>query len=128
MNVRRVVTGHDVRGKAVFVSDEQIAPTIVGLLPGLEFHRLWGGDEAPRFPDDGVMPAARSYFPPLGGFRFSFFTLPPRARDNAETVPTDVGAALIELETRLPGLAQYMERDTPGMHTTPTVDFEVVLS
>ena len=33
-----------------------------------------------------------------------------------------------EFEAKLPGLAQYLEPDTPGMHTTPTIDFEVVLS
>jgi hypothetical protein len=50
MDVRRVVTGHDEAGRAVFVSDEQVAPIVPSLLPGNEFHRLWGGDEAPHFP------------------------------------------------------------------------------
>ena len=67
MNVRRVVTGHDDRGKAVFVSDECVAPTTVTLLPGFAFHRLWGGDSTPRFPDDGSMPPFVNYFPPIGG-------------------------------------------------------------
>jgi hypothetical protein len=75
MDVRRVVTGHDAAGKAVFVSDEAVAPVSASLLPGNEFHRLWGGDEAPRFPDDGSAPPQGAYFPPVGGFRFGFFTL-----------------------------------------------------
>jgi mannose-6-phosphate isomerase-like protein (cupin superfamily) len=127
MDVRRVVTGHDADGKAVFVSDEQVTPVRPALLPGSEFHRLWGGDEAPRFPDDGTTPDHSGYFPPVGGFRFGFFTLPP---DEGRGVPADldVGAALSELEELLPGLAGHMEPDEPGMHTTATVDFEVVLS
>jgi mannose-6-phosphate isomerase-like protein (cupin superfamily) len=127
MDVRRVVTGHDAAGKAVFVSDEEVAPVAPDLLPGSEFHRLWGGDEAPRFPDDGAMPPHSTYFPPVGGFRFGLFTLPP---DGGAGVPegVDVAAALAQLEEQLPGLAQHMEPDEPGMHTTATVDFEVVLS
>ena len=39
----------------------------------------------------------------------------------------DRGAALAEMEALLPGLAGHMERDSPGMHTTATIDFEVVL-
>jgi mannose-6-phosphate isomerase-like protein (cupin superfamily) len=126
MEVRRVVTGHDDAGKAVFASDERVAPVAPALLPGSEFHRLWGGDEAPRFPDDGSMPEHSSYFPPVGGFRFGFFTIPP---DGGAGVPAglDVEAALAELAQELPGLAEHMEPDDPGMHTTATIDFEVVL-
>ncbi|HEY9555197.1 MAG TPA: cupin domain-containing protein [Acidimicrobiales bacterium] len=127
MDVRRVVTGHDSDGKAIFVSDEAVAPVAPVLMPGSEFHRLWGGDEAPRFPDAGDQPAAGSYFPPVGGFRFGLFTLPP-AGAPGPPADVDVAAALAELEENLPGLAAHMEPEEPGMHTTATIDFEVVLS
>jgi hypothetical protein len=122
-----VVTGHDAQGKAVFVSDQQVAPITAALIPGVEFHRLWGADVPPRFPDDGSMPAPGTYFPPVGGFRFAFFTLPPGKSAIRPAAP-DVAVGVQELETKLPGLVQYMEPDTPGMHTTPTIDFEVVLA
>lgn len=126
MDVRRVVTGHDAGGKAVFVSDDAVVPATPQLLPGSEFHRLWGTDEAPSFPDDGSMPPHHGYFPPVGGVRFGFFTIPP---DGGAGAPSDldVAAALAELEEALPGMAGHMELDDPGMHTTATVDFEVVL-
>ena len=129
MNVRRVVTGHDQNGKAVFVSNEQVKPITASLVPGVEFHRLWGSDTAPTFPDSGNMPSFATYFPPVGGFRFWFFSLPPRRRgtDGDAAAATTDPAALNEFETKLPGLLQYLEPDTPGMHTTPTIDFEVVL-
>jgi hypothetical protein len=91
VDVRRVVTGHDAQGKAVFVSDQQVAPITAALIPGVEFHRLWGADVPPRFPDDGSMPAPGTYFPPVGGFRFAFFTLPPgksAIRPAAPTLPS----------------------------------------
>jgi mannose-6-phosphate isomerase-like protein (cupin superfamily) len=130
MKVRRVVTGHDDDGRAVFASDEQVEATTLKLLPGSAFHQLWGGDETPSFPDDGSMPQRTTYFPPVGGFRFGLYTIPAGGPAEGEGIPPDldVAAALTELEEKLPGLSQYMEPDDPGMHTTPTIDFEVVLS
>ncbi len=125
VNVRRVVTGHDPSGKSIFVSDEAVPPIQPMLLPSAEFHRLWGGDAAPRFPSDGSQPDHSSYFPPVGGFRFGLFSLPP---DNTEP-PTglDVTAALTDMEAGMPGMLRYMDHSDPGMHTTDTIDFEIVL-
>jgi mannose-6-phosphate isomerase-like protein (cupin superfamily) len=128
MQVRRVVTGHDARGKAVFVNDEQVDPISVALLPGVEFYRVWGSDEPAQFPNDGARPAAGGYFPPLGGFRFGFFTLPPGGTGVPPGPDFEFEAALNELEIKLPGLAQYMEPDAPGMHTTPTMDVDLVVA
>jgi mannose-6-phosphate isomerase-like protein (cupin superfamily) len=128
VDVRRVVTGHNVDGKAVFVSDEKVAPLQPRLLPGSEFHRLWGGDDAPHYPDGGAPPAQKMYFPPVGGFRFGFFTIPPQGGGGEVPADLDIQQALGELDELMPGLAQHMEPDAPGMHTTATVDFEVVLS
>jgi hypothetical protein len=60
MKIRRVVTGHDEKGKALFVSDEEVEPLTLAALPGAEFHRLWGADRAPTFPDRGEPPSRRS--------------------------------------------------------------------
>jgi len=127
MRVRRVVTGHSPDGKAVVASDEDVDPVVVALLPGLEFHRLWGGDEPPSFPDAGTLPRHEQYFPPVGGFRFGLFTIPP-ASTGAPPGDIDVEAGLAELEAALPGLARHMEPDAPGMHTTATIDYEYVVS
>jgi hypothetical protein len=126
MKVRRVVTGQVDGGKSVFVSDEEIEPVTLALLPGAEFHRLWGADETVQLPTDGTLPPQRDYFPRGGGFRWGFFTLPP-AGGTGLPEGFDVAAALQEMEEKLPGMAGHMEPDDPGMHTTHTVDFEVVL-
>ena len=126
MNVRRVVTGHDASGKAVFASDEEVAPVTTALMPGTELHRLWGGDEPPTFPDDGSPRPQPNYFPPVGGFRFGLFTLPPAGTEMPPGV--DIEAGLAEMNEKLPGMLDHVEPDNPGMHTTDTIDFEVVLS
>jgi mannose-6-phosphate isomerase-like protein (cupin superfamily) len=127
VNRRRVVTGHDAHGRAVFVKDERVEPITAALLPGVEFHRVWGADATQQFPNDGGPPAAPLYFPPIGGFRFGFFTLPP-ANAGARSEAVDMADGLRELDEKLPGLMQYLEPDAPGMHTTPTVDIDLVIS
>jgi mannose-6-phosphate isomerase-like protein (cupin superfamily) len=127
MDIRRVVTGHDAAGKAVFVDDQMVEPVTFALAPGIEFHRMWGADSIRAFPDDGTRPEATNYFPPRNGFRFGFFTIPP---DGSVELPPDLDleAALAEVERTLPGLAQHLEPDEPGMHTTATIDYGVVIS
>jgi len=127
VKIRRVVTGHDGEGKAVFVNDEEVAPITLSLLPGSEFHRLWGADSTPAFPDNGSRPDAVTYFPPVGGFRFGFFTIPPDGGTGAPA-DIDVDAALAEFQEKLPGMAEYLEYEHPGMHTTATVDYGIVLT
>jgi mannose-6-phosphate isomerase-like protein (cupin superfamily) len=126
MHVRRVVTGHDANERSVFVSDEQVAPITTALMPGTEFHRLWGSDDTVRLPTDGSPPSAPLYFPPVGGFRFGVFTLAP----DSVTLPSDldIGAAINDFQSKLPGLMEKTEPENPGMHTTDTVDFDFVLS
>ena len=126
MAVRCVVTGQTKDGRSVIVADNQVEPVTVSLLPGAEFHRLWGSDTAPTLPTDGTPPRQSGYFPPVGGYRFAFFTLAP----DSVTMPADLDldAALTELGQKLPGLADAMEPDHPGMHTTDTVDLDLVIS
>jgi mannose-6-phosphate isomerase-like protein (cupin superfamily) len=126
MHVRRVVTGHDGAGRSVFASDEWVEPLRPELFPGWEFHALWGADEPPAYPGDGSQPPAPTYFPALDGFRFSFSTIPPHG-----TAPYDgdqPAAAAAAVEAAMPGLLGHMEADDPGMHTTDTIDLEVILS
>jgi mannose-6-phosphate isomerase-like protein (cupin superfamily) len=126
MKVRRVVTGQDPGGKSVFVSDSEVDPIELSILPGTAFHRIWGSDEQPSLPTDGSQPSAPMYFPRADGYRFSFFTLGPDEVALPEDL--DIGAALEELGTKLPGLGEAMEPENPGMHTTDTVDIDVVIS
>ena len=128
MKVRRVVTGHSQSGKATVVSDTEVDATTLDLLPGPEYHELWSADAAPTFPDEGSPDPARMWFPPVGGFRFAMFTVPPQSTALPEDF--DRVAFMRELEETLPGMVSQanMETDNPGMHTTDTIDFEYVMS
>ena len=127
MNVRRVVTGNSADGSAVFTSDERLDPVTLELLPGFEFHSLWGTDSIVELPSDGSRPMTRGYFPPVPGSRFGFLTIPPDAGD-AVPEDLDLTAGLAEFERKLPGMSEHFEPQNPGMHTTATVDYGVVLS
>ena len=101
MKVRTVVTGHDAKGRAVFVRDEQVDGTPI---PGIgELAFLWNADEPATYPNAGNNPAAPGPFPPVGGVRFVIATYSPEF---------DVVAP-----EPLPGM--HMEHgDEPGMHRT----------
>ncbi len=125
MEIRQVVTGHDAGGRSVFVADTVVHGVRPALIPGSEFHVMWGADAAATYPGDGTRPATTAYFPGPGGYRFGFVTLPP---DGVSIQPPlDIAEALAEFEDALPGLLGHMEPDDPGMHTTDTTDFEVVI-
>lgn len=124
MSVRRVVTGVEGSGRSVFVDDAEVEPVTVGLMPGLEFQPVWGSDRLVALPADGTPADAPAYFPPAGGFRFGFVSIPP---EGGGATP-DATASAEELESKLPGLLAHMEPENPGMHTTETVDFDVVIS
>jgi hypothetical protein len=124
--IRRVVTGVDATGKAVVVSDEVVAPKSVPLMPGSGFTQLWGTDDVVTVPSDGSEPEWTQFFPPERGFRFLIWSAPPEGA--APTIAADeLADAFAELQRTLPGLADFNEPMSP-MHTTPTVDIDVVLS
>jgi mannose-6-phosphate isomerase-like protein (cupin superfamily) len=125
---RLVVTGQTRRGTSVVVSDQQVEPVELTLLPGFEFHRLWESDAPPTLPTAGDLPSSLPlpYFPPPGGYRAVISTFPPATTELAEGV--DVVAGLEEVGRKLPGMAEVMEPDVPGMHTTNTVDLNCVIS
>jgi mannose-6-phosphate isomerase-like protein (cupin superfamily) len=126
MDVHCVVTGQTAAGKSVIARDTRVKPVSLALLPGSEFHQLWGSDSVPQLPSDGTAPAQLRYFPAKNGFRFGFFTLAPETKASVEQAPP--ASALEECRQKLPGLLDVLERDDPKMHTTDTVDFDVVIA
>ena len=98
----------------------------ISLSPGVEFHQIWGADVTPVLPNPESTPPTASYFPPAGGFRVSFALFP--VDPAPPPADLDMAAAVAEVEQRLPGMLAHMEPDNPGMHTTDTVDVDIVLA
>jgi mannose-6-phosphate isomerase-like protein (cupin superfamily) len=124
--VRRVATGQAADGKSVIVSDTEVAPVGIPLMPGANFYSFWGADRLPGLPDSGAEPPFRDWFPPDGGYRFELITLPPDGTPPPEGI--DQAAALAETKKLLPGLLDVMDPKHPGWHATNTVDLIYVLS
>lgn len=129
--MRRVVMGHDESGKAVVLSDEDVPPITAAMLQGVEVYRLWELEGAPTLPVTSV-PASPggTYFPGPGGIRFGIVAIPPVRPEQpaAQPPPGDPAAMAAEMEAKLPEMAAAFDPDRPGMHTTRTVDYIVVLS
>jgi len=129
VDIRRIVTGHDSAGKSVFVSDARPLRNHKFVhVPGFEIAMLWSTDEEAAVPARGGDPAAweSSWVPPCGGTRLLVVTFPP---DSVMGSPGfDSLAARVEYMQAIPGLAERFELDHPGMHTTDSIDYGVLLS
>ena len=128
MKFRRIVTGHDRSGKSVFRDD--LVETHVAQFqhhPGFEMVTVWSTEPNHTVPHSGRDPVRRdaSVVPVPGGSQLLVVTFPP---DSAITSETDFAALGAEYVEKLPGLAEKFEVDNPGMHTTDTVDYGIVLS
>lgn len=124
---RRVVTG--IRdGKAVFVSDAAVPNAHVHLAtPGLVSAVAWATAPVPTLPQDGseAAPPGIRITPDPGQTRLLIVSFPP---DAVMADPRfDPAAAGAEYAQHLPGLAELFEHEHPGMHTTDTVDYDIVL-
>ena len=112
--VRRIVTGHDEHGRSAVVADGDSEAVTFGSAGGL-FHLVWGTDEPANYPDAGAQPRWRGPFPPPGGCRVVVMELPPGDENDLDDYVMD-------------GLAEFADRTRPGMHASPTTDFDIVIT
>jgi hypothetical protein len=129
MSFRRVVTAKNTAGKSVVVSDGA-SPREMALkhTPGFVSAPIWMSAATASLPaerrDPMTVPGS-SLLPVPGGSTFIVVTFPPDSvMMSGEFDPAKAGA---EHLTAAPGIAETFELDNPGMHTTPTVDYGVVL-
>ena len=127
--VRRVVTGHTAEGKSVFVDDG--APRRVVSIPGIKgssITAVWATDHGMTAVPGSVDPTAAmtTFVPGSGGTRFLITVFSPAGQGMEPG--TDWAAVAHEVAVKLPGLAEAMEVENPGMHTTDTVDYDIIIS
>ena len=127
MKIRRIVTGHDAQGNAVFVSDAD-TPRAVAFrnFPGHAFAQVWATRANAKVPhrDGDPTVTGGSVAPEPGGTSLLVVTFPP---DAVMANPLDPAAAGAELASALPGLIERFEPDNPGMHATDSIDYGIVL-
>jgi hypothetical protein len=129
MKVRRVILGIGSNGKSSVLSDEVARRNVVfKSVPGFEAALLWSTNAASEAGSKAAFtdPALEaSFLPGVGESRLMFVTFPPDAVMMKEDF--DAAAFGAEFGQLLPGLAQTFEPDAPGMHTTDSIDYDVVL-
>ena len=122
--VRRVVTGHDAKGRSVLLMDG-LAPNVkeMASMPGLALTDLWETKGAPArnegATDDADRPVRLE--PPRNGTILRIVEFPPdahwRSRADAREAFGSIGA----------GHAPDRHSSDPMMHKTATVDYIIVL-
>jgi mannose-6-phosphate isomerase-like protein (cupin superfamily) len=123
--VRRVVTGRSEGGKPAIISDGEPPRSRTYVhTPGFANSLVWT-TTAPATPSADPTAGLKSWVPGAGETIAMTVTFPP---DSVYADPgLDFAAAAAEQLEVTPGLAELFEPDVPGMHTTPTVDYGVVL-
>ena len=122
--IRRVVTGHDSRGRSVFIRDAHATRVMeMESMPGLALTDLWQTDRAPADNSGEADAADRDVVlePPSSGTIFRIVEFPPdsrwRDRADAREAFESIGA----------GHAADAASTDPMMHKTATVDYLMVL-
>jgi hypothetical protein len=129
MKVRRVVAGTDKNGRAAVLSDGT-APRSAEYrtVPGFASSLIWCTAAAPAVGKTGAVVDASTeagLVPAPGETRLIMVTFPPDSvMMRADFDPAAFGA---EFAKNAPGLAETFEMDHPGMHTTNSIDYDVVL-
>ena len=126
MSVRRIVTGN-AGGKSKIVSDGGTRRSrAFKNIPGQSAALVWSTPAVPTLPLDGAdVISEKSTYLPLqpGETRLMIVTF---AQDSV-MMSIDPVAGFQEFAEHVPDLAAAMEPDSPGMHTTQTIDYGIVL-
>ncbi len=119
LTFRRVVTGQDLEGKSTLVSDERVAE---GALGNFNF---CGTAAVTESADIQVVATDVPFFPAAGETLFRIFRLPPADPDASPETLAKIAEAFFA------GAGSSAKVDTsrhPLMHTTPTIDYIMLLS
>ena len=128
---RRALTGRDTAGKSVFKSFD-VTPQVIPIdaNPGLTFYELYATEGVPQLTGTEPDPMLRKTkaFPEAGGTNFRLIAYPPKRPEGYKPPPGGTyESGMKELDDKVPGMGKYFDKATPGMHTTDTVDYGVVV-
>jgi mannose-6-phosphate isomerase-like protein (cupin superfamily) len=128
---KRALTGRDEAGKSVFKSFEVTSKVVeIDSNPGLTFYELYMTESVPRLTglEPDPMLTGTKAFPGPGGTMFRLISYPPKRPEGYKPPPgVTFESALKELSDKVPGMGDHFDRSAPGMHTTDTIDYGVVV-
>ena len=129
LKVRRVIAGSGPDGTATVLADKAAPRTDdFSSLPGFSSTLLWCTPASPQVGRGDVADPTldvASFVPAVGETRLLMVTFPPdSAMARSDFDPIAFGE---EFQRSSPGLAERFEADHPGMHTTDSLDYDVVL-
>lgn len=128
---RRALTGRDEAGRSVFKSFG-VTPAVITIdsNPGLTFYELYRTEGVPHLTglEPDPMLEGTKAFPGPGGSMFRLIAYPPQRPDGWKP-PAGVTfeSGLKELSDKIPGMGDHFDRNEPGMHTTDTIDYGIVV-
>lgn len=125
--MKKVITGHNADGKAIFVKEEPEEVTIGS--PIVDWHEIWATHADDTIPIDVSDKKSRDrysdihqVFPVKNQSMFRVLDFKPGdLSELSEEMRADFFA-------QLPGLGEHMETEDPSMHTTDSIDYGVVIS
>ncbi|MBR1151870.1 cupin domain-containing protein [Bradyrhizobium sp. JYMT SZCCT0428] len=128
---KRALTGRNEAGKSVFKSVDVTSKVVeIDSNPGLTFYELYMTEGVPQLTGLEPDPMLKGTigFPGPGGTMFRLISYPPR-RPEGYKPPAGVTfeSGLKELSDKLPGMGDVFDRSAPGMHTSDTIDYGVVV-
>ena len=128
--MRRVVTGLTKEGKSVFVNDgEPTRSCTIEELPSFRMAEIWATEASHSIPnmEGDITEEITSLVPGLTGTRFRLSRMYPEQEViEALQKGADVEVMMEKFARGAPGI--IMEADNPGMHTTDSIDYGVVIS
>lgn len=128
---KRALTGRDAAGKSVFKSFDVTSKVVeIDSNPGLTFYELYRTEGVPQLTglEPDPMLAGTVAFPGPGGTMFRLISYPPR-RPEGWKPPAGVTfkSALEEMSEKVPRMGDHFDLSAPGMHTSDTIDYGVVV-
>ena len=128
---KRALTGRNEAGKSVFKSFDVTSKVVeIDANPGLTFYELYMTDGVPKLTglEPDPMLQGTKAFPGPGGTMFRLISYPPKRPEGWKPPPgVTFESGLKEMSDKVPGMGDHFERGAPGMHTSDTIDYGVVV-
>ena len=124
--MKKVITGLDPKGKSIFT--QVVSPDVTVGMPMVDWTEIWCVNPDDQIPVDQSEEKSRDrysethqVFPEQHQALFRVLDMKP-----GDWVPTEGEA--VSLAQALPGLMDHVETEDPGMHTTDSIDFGIIMS